>query len=101
MKTIAIIGSCDTKFQEIMHVKKFIENAGLRSLVIDISIGPVQPKGFDIPRDEIIAAAGQDWQDVKHLSKDKLLEFIIAGAVKIIPELYAQGKFDGIFSMGG
>jgi uncharacterized protein (UPF0261 family) len=101
MKTVAIIGSCDTKFQEIMHVKKFIKNTGLGALVIDISIGPELPQGFDISREDIIAAAGQDWQEVKHLSKDKLLEFIIAGVVKIIPELYAQGKFDGIFSMGG
>jgi uncharacterized protein (UPF0261 family) len=101
MKTIAIIGSCDSKFQEIMHVKKFIEGAGHKVIVIDISIGPEVPQGFDFSRDDIIAAAGQEWQDVKHLSKDKLLELIIAGVEKIIPELYSQGKFDGIFSMGG
>jgi len=101
MKTIAIIGSCDTKFHEIMHVKKFIENTGHKVMVIDISIGSELPQGFDFSRDDIISAAGHEWQAVKHLSKDKLLELIIAGAVKIVPELYAQGKFDGIFSMGG
>lgn len=101
MKTIAIIASCDTKYSEMSHVKKFIENAGHRVLVIDISIGPEKPKGFDIPREDVIAASGHDWENVKDLSKGELMELAVAGTEKLIPELYAQGKFDAVFSMGG
>ena len=101
MKTIAIIGSCDTKSAEIMHVKKFIENTGHKVFVIDISIGREQPYPADVPREEIIAASGHEWQAVKDTSKGELMGLITAGAEKLIPELYLQGKFDAVFSMGG
>ncbi|KUO71644.1 MAG: hypothetical protein APF77_09340 [Clostridia bacterium BRH_c25] len=101
MKTIAVIASCDTKLKELTYIKKFIENAGHRVLVIDISIGIEEPQGFDIPREDVIAASGHHWENVKNLSKGELMELAVSGITKLIPELYAQGKFDAVFSMGG
>lgn len=101
MKTIAIIASCDSKLQEVTHIKKFIENIGHKVLVIDVSIGPRQVNAGDIPREDVIAASGRQWQAVKELSKGELMAIVTEGAEKLIPELYAEGKFDAVFSMGG
>ncbi len=101
MKTVAIIASCDSKLQEVRHVKKFIESTGQRVLVIDISIGPRQVDAGDIRREEVIAAAGRQWQDVRDLSKGELMAIVAEGAEKLVPTLYAQGKFDAVFAMGG
>ena len=101
MKTIAIIASCDTKLKELSYMKTFIENAGQKVLVIDVSIGLEQPTGYDIPREKLIEAAGYKWDDVKTRSKGELMELAIAGSKKLIPSLYSEGAFDAIISMGG
>lgn len=101
MKTVAMIASCDSKLQEVMHVKKFIESTGHKVLVVDISIGPRQADAGDIPREDVIAASGRRWQDVRDLSKGELMAIVTEGAEKLIPELYAQGKFEAVFAMGG
>lgn len=36
MKTIAIIGSCDTKYREICYMRELIEAQGVKALVIDV-----------------------------------------------------------------
>lgn len=101
MKTIAIIGSCDTKLKEISFLKAFIENAGHKALVIDVSIGLEQPSGYDIPRERLIESAGYTWNEVKSRTKGELMEIAVAGSRKLIPMLYKEGLFDGVISMGG
>ena len=85
MKTIAIIGSCDTKYREICYMRELIEAQGVKALVIDVATGPDPSKGYDISREEVAESAGVSWQDMESKSKGEKISFMteaVAGYVE-------------------
>ena len=40
MNTIAIIGSCDTKYREIAYMREQVESQGMKAMVINVATGP-------------------------------------------------------------
>lgn len=101
MKTIAIAGTFDTKGNEYSYVKELIENLGLGTFTIHA--GVFEPTFIpDVSNSEVAEAAGADIKNIAD-KKDRALatEVLSKGMEKLIPELYRQGKFDGIISFGG
>lgn len=101
MKTIAIAGTFDTKGDEYKYVKELVEKLGLNTLMIHT--GVFEPKFKpDISNKEVAAAAGHDIdQIIKKKDRALATEKLSEGMKKIVPELYKDGKFDGILSFGG
>lgn len=101
MKTIAIVGTFDTKGAEYLYVKELIESLGLGTFTIHTGVFEPTFKP-DVSNSEVADAAGTD---IKTLAakKDRALatEVLSKGMEKLVPELYKQGKFDGIISFGG
>lgn len=101
MKTIAVIGSCDTKYKEIAFLREIIEAEGLNVLVINIATGPGQSKGFDISREEVALAAGVAWEDMKPKTKGEKITFMAEAVAELVVKLYQEGRIHGILSVGG
>ena len=101
MKTIAIVGTFDSKGAEYSFVKKVIEDLGLNTLMIHSGVFDSTIK-TDVPNAEVAAAAGADIKEVA-AKKDRAYgtEVLAKGMEKLLPKLYADGKFDGIISFGG
>jgi len=101
MKTIAIAGTFDTKGTEYLYVKELIEDLGLCTFTIHTGVfEPLfEP---DVSNNEVAKAAGSDIETLVS-KKDRALatEVLSKGMEKLLPELYKQGKFDGIISFGG
>lgn len=101
MKTIAIVGTFDTKGIEYSYVKELIESLGLDTLTIHTGVfkPTFEP---DISNKEIAKAGGTDIETLV-AKKDRALatELLSKGVEKLIPQLYEEGKFDGIISFGG
>lgn len=101
MKTVAIVGTFDSKGREFLFVRDLIESQGLKTLMIHS--GVFEPSFTpDISNDEVARAAGADIRDVA-ARKDRAYatEILARGMEKLIPQLYAAGRFDGILSFGG
>ena len=101
MKTIAVAGTFDTKGREFAYVKGLLKELGVRPFMIHTGVfEPAFP--VDVNNDEIAATVGQDIKAIVE-RKDRALatETLSKGMEKLVPELYAQGKFDGIISFGG
>ena len=101
MKTIAIAGTFDTKGREFAYVKNLVEELGAKAFMIHT--GVFEPAfAVDVNNDEIAAAVGQDIHEIVR-RKDRALatDTLSRGMEKLVPELYRQGKFDGIISFGG
>ena len=101
MGTIAIAGTFDTKGQEYLYVKKLVEELGLKTFLIHTGVfAPMFAP--DISNQEIAKACGYDINVIaeKH---DRALatEVLSKGMEKLVPRLYAEGRFDGILSFGG
>lgn len=100
-KSIALIGTFDTKGKEFLFVKELIESLGLN--VFTIHSGVFEPQFTpDISNVEVALAAGEDMGKIAE-QKDRAYatEVLAKGMEILLPKLYAEEKFDGVLSFGG
>ncbi|MBQ6582568.1 MAG: Tm-1-like ATP-binding domain-containing protein [Mogibacterium sp.] len=101
MKTIAIIGTLDTKGREFGFIKQLIEERGLKTFCINT--GVFEPAfEADVSNAEIAEAVGADIKAiVSARDRATATDVISRGLKAILPALYAEGKFDAVISAGG
>lgn len=101
-KTIAVLGTFDTKAVEFSYLIDAIRAAGAQVLTIDVSLheaaqGPVA----DVSCAQVAERAGVTMQVLKTLSRRDAMAWVIKGATAVAQELLADGRIDGLISMGG
>ena len=102
MATIAVLGTLDSKGEEHAFVAALIARHGHNPLLIDVGTGgpaTVQP---DVTREQVAAAAGIDLAAL--MAKKDRGECVVAmtkAAPALVAKLAAEGKIDGIISLGG
>jgi uncharacterized protein (UPF0261 family) len=101
MKTVALVGTFDSKGVEYLYVKKIIEDLGLKTFTIHMGVFPPMFTP-DVSNSEVAKAVGVDINEIA-AKKDRAwaTEVLSKGMEKLVPELYRQGKFDGILAFGG
>jgi uncharacterized protein (UPF0261 family) len=101
MKTVALVGTFDSKGVEYLYVKKIIEDLGLKTFTIHMGVFPPMFTP-DVSNAEVAKAVGVDINEIA-AKKDRAwaTEVLSKGMEKLVPELYRQGKFDGILAFGG
>lgn len=100
-KTIAIMGTFDTKGKEFEYVKGLIEDCGLGTLMIHVGTFESQIK-VDVDNAEVAKAVGADLKSLQEANDRAAAMKTISDGIKILlPQLFEEGKFDGVFSMGG
>ena len=100
-KSIAVLGTLDTRGEEFKYVKDMIERKGHKAIVIDCSsLGePTFPP--DIRHEEVAKAAGVSIKEVAALEEGEAIPLMAQGAAKIVKELHLAGRLHGMIAMGG
>ncbi|MDD6651665.1 MAG: Tm-1-like ATP-binding domain-containing protein [Eggerthellales bacterium] len=101
MSTVAIVGTFDTKGDEFAYVKDRFEALGVSTLTIHV--GVFDPTFTpDVSNAEVAKAAGADIAEIVE-KKDRALgtKTMSEGIATLLPQLYEEGKFDGVISLGG
>jgi uncharacterized protein (UPF0261 family) len=102
MGKIVILGTLDTKGQEIEYVKRTIERKGHEALVIDCGVVGKPHLMPDITREEVAKAAGSRIDELINLNNErKAMDLMAEGASNIARDLYLKEDMDGILSIGG
>jgi uncharacterized protein (UPF0261 family) len=102
MATIAILGTLDSKGGEHAFLAERIRARGHQTLLIDVGSGDAPSVTPDITREQVIAAAGMDLTDL--LARRDRGECVVAmsqAAPVLLAKLAAEGKIDGVVSLGG
>jgi uncharacterized protein (UPF0261 family) len=101
MKTVAIAGLFNSKGVEYNYIKDLLEGLGLKTFSIHTGLMDPAFKP-DVNHDDIAKAAGSDIPTLRD-KKDVAVanELFANGLQKLLPDLYRQGRFDGIISFGG
>lgn len=101
MKAIAVIGTFDTKGRELTYIKDIIEKQGLKAFCIHAGVfGPSLTP--DVSNAEIAAAGGADIGELAaRRDRATATEVLARGLEKLVPQLYAQGRFHGVIAIGG
>ncbi len=101
-RTIAVIGTLDTKGDEFLFVKNEIEKRGHSALVINT--GVLQDPLFepDISADDVAKAAGSSLAALKENSdRGRAIDVMSKGIANIIVDLHKAGRIQAVISMGG
>ena len=102
MATIAILGTMDTKGEEHAFVAEQIQARGHQTLVVDV--GALEPPKLqpDITREQVAQAAGVNFATlVARRDRGEAVAAMSKGAPIILSRLVADGKIDGVISLGG
>jgi len=101
-KTIAVIGTLDTKGSEIKYIKEQIEERGHKAIVMDVGVGGEVPFQPSITRGQIAQAGGSSLEEIIAIDNEaKSMKIMVVGTSKIVKELYSDDKLDGILAIGG
>lgn len=102
MPTIAVLGTLDTKGVEIEFLAEQIRARGCDPLVVDLGVlGPptITP---DIDREAVAAKAGEDIARLAEAGdRGRAVSAMTQGVERLLPELYAEGRFQGVIGIGG
>jgi len=101
-KSIVVMGTLDTRGEEIKYLADKIEEQGHKARVMDV--GVLGRPGFppSIGRAEVAEAAGTTIEDIINLRHEgRAMSAMAAGASKIITDLYSRSELDGVVAAGG
>ncbi|MFN2292551.1 MAG: Tm-1-like ATP-binding domain-containing protein [Anaerolineae bacterium] len=99
---VAILGSLDTKGQEIEFLRGRVRAEGGEPLVVDTGVLDSPTIPADIDRHRVVAAAGTSIKAlIRKGDKAYALVTMADGAAAILHTLFQQGQLGGVLSIGG
>lgn len=101
MKTVALVGTFDSKGTEYQYIKKLLEELDLN--VFTIHTGVFESSFVpDIDVSEIAEQVDEDIEKIRERNDRSYATDVLAKGLEILlPKLYAKKLFDGVLSFGG
>ena len=101
-KTVALIGTFDTKGDEFSFLRERIESGGVRTLMIDVGVLGAPPFPADVSQEEVAAAANENLAVLRtERDRGRSVAAMAIGATAILGRLFEQGAIQGVASLGG
>ncbi|KAH7131095.1 hypothetical protein EDB81DRAFT_807916 [Dactylonectria macrodidyma] len=102
MATVAILGTCDTKLEELLFLRDRIQEHGdsINALLIDVGRHDSEHSAIHIRQSELVERYGNN-TDVSHLPRGEFISCMGECAAKLIKNLFAHGSIDGVVAAGG
>lgn len=105
-KTIVIVGTLDTKGNEVRYIKKQIEKRSQKTIVIDSGVVGKPLIKANFSREKVAEAGGKSLKELilaaeKGADRVEGTNVMMQGVKNIVNNLYSSGKLDGIISLGG
>lgn len=101
-KTILVVGTYDTKSDELMYLAERITSQGGTAMTMDVSVlgDPIEPT--DVSKHAVAEAAGSSIQAaIDSGDENTAMQIMAQGASALTNQLHAEGKIDGMIAMGG
>ncbi len=99
---IAIVGTLDTKGQEVAFLKQLIEQSECIAIVVDVGILGEAKTGSDFSREMVASAGGLSLDELLATSDRRVaVQTMTRGARSIVGSLYNEGRVSGVISVGG
>lgn len=102
MKTIAVLGTFDSKGAEHAFVAEQIQRRGHKVLLIDVGTGSDPSITPDLTRFQVAEAAGIDLASIiSRKDRGEAVTAMSKAAPALLAKLCAEQKMDGVISLGG
>ncbi len=101
-KTIAIIGTLDTKGEEFQFLKTVIEAQGLKTLVIDAGVHGEPFFTPEVPASDIAELGGSTLETLRQKNdRGTAIDVMMKGATACLVKLQTEDRVQGVISLGG
>ena len=102
VRTILVIGTLDTKAEELVYLQRRIEAEGVKTLLMDVSCKSGESKyRSDVSCKMVAGETGKELEEIAQLDKISALRLMTDGATKIAERMVVAGEFHGIIGLGG
>jgi uncharacterized protein (UPF0261 family) len=99
---ILLLGTLDTKSDEIAFLRDCIQHSGGRAIIMDVGVLGQGSVVADIANTEVSDAAGMSLAQVtKSGDENRAMTIMAHGASVLAVRLYALGRFEGLLALGG
>ena len=100
-KTILLIGTLDTKGDEFAYVRDLIQARGHHTLIMNAGVFESSIPA-DIDAEDVASAGGEELENLRNANdRGQAMNVMLSGVATLVPQLYAEGKFDGVLGLGG
>src|SRR3954453_4986493 len=102
MPAVALIGTLDTKGEEIAYVRERLIGLGVEVVVIDSGILGDPGCTEDVTHEEVASGGGHDLADVQAAgSRGAAVALMQEGVRAVVVRLFAEGRVQGVLCLGG
>jgi len=99
---VLLISTLDTKARETMYLRRRIEDAGVKVLLMDLSMGASSTTPCEIPPEKVAQSAGWSIREIRRSNERSVITAaMIQGAIRIAVELFQKGELGGVAGLGG
>ena len=100
--TVLVIGTADTKAEEMQFLRTCVEKVGLKAIMMDVGVLRGAAFPVEIAHDEVAVAAGTTIAGVIEAGdENEAMQLMSAGASRIAQRLSDEGKIHGMIALGG
>lgn len=101
-KTVLVVGTYDTKSEELAYMASCIESAGGNVLTMDVSVLGDPPTATNLSKHDVAAAADVTIDDViASGDENSAMTLMARGAAALSLSQHRDGRFDGVIVLGG
>jgi len=101
-KTILVVGTYDTKNDELEYMVERIQSLGGGALSMDISVLGDPENPADYSKHTVAEAGGSSIQDaIDSRDENTAMQIMAKGASTLARKLFDEGRFDGVVVLGG
>jgi uncharacterized protein (UPF0261 family) len=102
MPIVVLLGTLDTKGDEYAYLRERIREHGIDVCLVDVGILGAPRVEPDISREKVAELAGTTIHAlVAAGDRGRAVGAMASGAARLVAELYAGGRLDGILGLGG
>lgn len=101
-KTILVVGTFDTKDDELGFLSGVIRDQGGKTISMDVSVLGDPSRPTDYSKHDVAAEGGSTIeQAVASGDENRAMQIMARGARLLAARLHAEGRFDGVIVLGG
>ena len=99
---VVIVGTLDTKGEEVGYLRELIRQAGCSTVVVDVGVLPSPTIAADVTREEVASAGGSTLKQLLQRQDRRVaVETMTRGAASLVQDLHRQDRMSAIVSVGG
>ena len=101
MKTVVVLGTMDTKGQELRYLARQVEAAGCRALLMDVGVKGTHALDADISVAEVAATTGINADELRSMPRGEAVAAIGEAAAVTLERMVSAGQAHAVVSAGG